>query len=69
VVKERGYGMSDLKANSKAGNLEKAILKGANLKRADHLSLGQLSEVKSLDDTKLDEELFIPLKEEYPTLF
>ncbi len=36
-------------------------LKEANLKRADHLSLDQLSKVKTLYDTKLDEDLFITL--------
>ena len=34
-----------------------------------HLSLDQLSKVKTLYDTKLDEELVVSLKEKYPTLF
>jgi hypothetical protein len=33
------------------------------------LSFDQLSKVKSLHNTKLNEELLIPLKAKYPTLF
>ena len=72
--------MSDLEeANLKAANLEKpnlekaslegANLEGANLEGARNLSFDQLSRVKTLYDTKLDEELLIPLKKKYPALF
>lgn len=56
-------------------NLQGADLKMANLERADfkgaqHLSLDQLSKVKTLlYDTKLDEEFHIPLKKKYPARF
>src|SRR5208283_972341 len=42
---------------------------GANFKRALNFSIEQLSGVKTLYKTKLDEELLIPLKKKYPTLF
>jgi hypothetical protein len=35
----------------------------------DFLSFDQLSKVKTLYNTKLDEGLLIPLKEKYPALF
>jgi len=41
----------------------------AFLGEAYGLSLEQLSKVKTLYNTKLDEELLIPLKEKYPALF
>jgi hypothetical protein len=49
--------------------LKEANLKGANLKNVDHLSLDQLSKMKTLYDTKLNQDLFIPLKEKYSALF
>ena len=52
------------KANFKGVNFE-----GANLKGALNLSIKQLSGVKTLYKTKLDEELLIPLKKKYPALF
>jgi uncharacterized protein YjbI with pentapeptide repeats len=48
--------------------LEGAYLVGTNLKGAQHLSLFQLSKMKTLHDTKLDEEPLIPLKKKYPAL-
>jgi uncharacterized protein YjbI with pentapeptide repeats len=50
-------------------NLEGANFHKANLEGAYHLSLDQLSKVKTLHNTKLDKELFKPLKEKFPTLF
>src|SRR5664280_1693530 len=38
-------------------------------KGTHHLLIDQLSKVRTLYDTKLDEELLIPLKEKYPALF
>jgi uncharacterized protein YjbI with pentapeptide repeats len=56
-------------ANFKEANLQEADLTEANLQGARNLSLYQLSKVKTLHDTKLDEELLIQLKKKYPTLF
>ncbi len=61
-------------ANLREASLEKANFKGvnlegANLKGALNLSIEQLSGVKTLYKTKLDEELLIPLKKKYPGLF
>ncbi len=56
-------------ANFKEANLQGANLQGADLERAQHLSVYQLSKVKTLHATKLDEELLISLKEKYPDLF
>jgi hypothetical protein len=47
----------------------RANLIGANLQGAEHLSVYQLSKVKTLHAAKLDEELLILLKKKYPTLF
>jgi uncharacterized protein YjbI with pentapeptide repeats len=49
--------------------LKEANLKGADLEGARNLSFYQLSLVKTLHDTKLDEDLLIQLKEKHPTLF
>jgi len=62
------------KANLKRANLKKANLKGAdfegaNLKGVNELTIDQLSKVKTLYNTKLDDKLLIPLKEKYPALF
>jgi uncharacterized protein YjbI with pentapeptide repeats len=62
------------RANLRSANLKETDLKGAdfeeaNLKGALNLSIEQLSEVKTLYNAKLDNELLIPLKEKYPTLF
>ena len=56
------------------GNLERANPKKANLEaavlvEAYWLSLDKLSKVKILCNTKLDEEVLIPPKEECPVLF
>lgn len=61
-------------ANLEGADLEGAHLKGAylektNLRKAKHLSLDQLSKVKTLYNAKLDKELEIPLREKYPALF
>ena len=50
-------------------NLQGANLKGADLEGAQHLSLDQLSTVKTLLNAKLDNELLITLKKKYPALF
>jgi uncharacterized protein YjbI with pentapeptide repeats len=56
-------------ANLYGANLEGAYLVGTNLEGAQNLSLFQLSKVKTLYNAKLDEELLMLLKEEYPALF
>jgi uncharacterized protein YjbI with pentapeptide repeats len=56
-------------ANLEEANLQEADLTEANLQGARNLSLYQLSKVKTLHDTKLDEELLIQFKKKYPTLF
>jgi len=56
-------------ANLKGANLIEAHLEGTNLEGAKNLSFNQLSKVKTLYSTILDEELLISLKEKYPTLF
>jgi len=50
-------------------NLKGANLQGANLKGALNLSIDQLSKVRTLYNTKLDEEFLIQLKEEFSFLF
>jgi len=55
-------------------NLKKAILDGANLEGADlkgakNLTIEQLSEVKTLYNAKLDDELRESLKNKYPDLY
>jgi uncharacterized protein YjbI with pentapeptide repeats len=57
------------RAHLKGANLEHANLQGANLKGAHHLTIDQLSKLKTLYDTKLDEEFLITLKEKYSALF
>jgi BTB/POZ domain-containing protein KCTD9 len=57
------------KADLQLANFYRADLKEANLVRAHHSSIDQLSKVKTLHNTKLDEEILIPLKEKYPALF
>ncbi|MCO5381759.1 MAG: hypothetical protein NHB15_06405 [Methanosarcina barkeri] len=54
--------------NFKELNLKRLLL-GTKLEGAYGVSLDQFSKLKKLYDTKLDEELLIPLKEKYPTLF
>ena len=59
---------------SKRKDLQEADLQGADLieahlEGAKNLSFNQLSKVKTLYSTILDEELLISLKEKYPTLF
>ena len=56
-------------ADLEKANLRGADLEGANLKGAKNLTINQLSIVKTLYDTKLSEELLIPLKKKYPDLF
>jgi uncharacterized protein YjbI with pentapeptide repeats len=56
-------------ANLEGANLKEANLKGADLGGARNLSFYQLSIVKTLHDTKLDEDLLIQLKEKHPALF
>jgi uncharacterized protein YjbI with pentapeptide repeats len=58
----------------KEAHFEKANFSGANLEKADlrgayNLSFDQLSKVKTLYDAKLDKEILIELKKEYPILF
>ena len=50
-------------------DLRGANLEGANLEGAKHLSIDQLSKVKTLPNAKLDNELLTPLKKKYPALF
>ena len=44
-------------------------LEGANLIATKNLSLDELLKVETLYNAKVDEELIIPLKEKYPSLF
>ncbi|HET8686622.1 MAG TPA: pentapeptide repeat-containing protein, partial [Methanosarcina sp.] len=77
-------GANLIKANLKGADLEGANFKGANLEGANlegtnfeaaflgetyGLSPDQLSKVKTLYNAKLDEELFMQLKEKCPALF
>jgi uncharacterized protein YjbI with pentapeptide repeats len=57
------------KANFAEANLTNTNLTEANLKGAENLTIDQLSKVKTLYKTKLDEALLIPLKEKCPALF
>ena len=54
---------------SERKNLQGAKFEGADLERAQNLSVYQFSKVKTLYATKLDEELLISLKEKYSVLF
>jgi uncharacterized protein YjbI with pentapeptide repeats len=58
-----------VEANLGGANLRGANLEEANLERAENLSLDQLSQVKTLYGTTIDDELLIPLKEKYTNLF
>ena len=58
-----------IRANFKETKLDGATLEGADLEGAQHLSLYQLSKVKTLHAAKLDEDLRITLQEKYPALF
>ena len=61
---------ADLERTDLVGtNLEGTDLKGASLKGASNLTIEQLSTVKTLYNAKLDEQLLIPLKKNYPNLF
>jgi len=55
-------------ADLQGADLIEANLKGAHLEGAKNLSFNQLSKVKTLYATILDEELLIPLKEKYAPL-
>ena len=46
-----------------------ANLKEANLREAHYLTFDQLSKVKTLHDTKLDEKLLNSLRKEHVRLF
>jgi uncharacterized protein YjbI with pentapeptide repeats len=56
-------------ADLEKANLEEANFEGANLEGARNLSFDQLSKVKTLHGTKLDQEILKPLKKKYPALF
>jgi BTB/POZ domain-containing protein KCTD9 len=58
-----------IEANLEGADLKMSNLERAHLEGAHDLSLDQLSKVKTPDDTKLDEEILISLKEKYPALF
>lgn len=55
-------------ADLMAANFQGADLRGANFQGARNLLLGQLSRVRTLKDTKFDEEILISLKEKYSDL-
>jgi uncharacterized protein YjbI with pentapeptide repeats len=57
------------RANLKGANLEGTNLEGTNLEGTKNLTVDQLSKVKTLHNAKLNEELLIPLTEQYPSLF
>jgi uncharacterized protein YjbI with pentapeptide repeats len=57
------------KTNPTGANLIEANLEGANLKGVLNLSIDQLSKVRTLYNTKLDEKFLIQLKEEFSFLF
>ena len=56
-------------ANLQYTKLANAYLVNTDLIGAKNLTINQLSEVKTLYDASLDDELLIPLKEKYPNLF
>jgi uncharacterized protein YjbI with pentapeptide repeats len=56
-------------ANFERANFEGTDFKKADLRGAYNLSFDQLSKVKTLYDAKLDKEILIELKKEYPILF
>ncbi|MDD3246908.1 MAG: pentapeptide repeat-containing protein [Methanosarcina sp.] len=55
-------------ADLMAANFQGADLRGANFQGARNLLLDQLSRVRTLKDTKFDEEILISLKEKYSDL-
>ena len=57
------------RTNLHVADIIEANLEIANLEGVQNLSFYQLSRVKTLYTTKLDEELFIPLKNKYSALF
>ena len=56
-------------ANLEEANLKRANLKGAKIREVHYLTFDQLSRVKTLYYTKMDEELYLVLNEKYPALF
>jgi len=73
------YGANLKRINLERANLERTNLTGVNLQGANlfmanltgafNLSIDQLSKVRTLYNAKIDEELLIQLKEEFPSLF
>jgi uncharacterized protein YjbI with pentapeptide repeats len=57
-----------IKANLQGANLHEVDITGANLREAHYLTFDQLSKVKTLCNTKVDEELFKSLKKNYSVL-
>jgi uncharacterized protein YjbI with pentapeptide repeats len=74
ILRGKHLGADLAGADLEEANLQDADFYGADLREANsyetvNLSLDQISHVKTLHDTKLDEELLESLKEKYPTLF
>lgn len=69
LIKTSHEGADLHKANFLKADLQKANPKRANLTGIHHLSIEQLSKVKTLYEAKLDEEIPRLLKENYPALF
>jgi uncharacterized protein YjbI with pentapeptide repeats len=63
------YGANLQEANLEGADLREANLERAYLIKANNLTIDQLSNVKTLYNAKLDEELEKPLREKYPALF
>jgi uncharacterized protein YjbI with pentapeptide repeats len=69
-LEEDNLGETDLEeANLKEADFDWAKLEKADLEGSCHLSLDQLSKVRTLHNAKLDEELLISLREKYSILF
>jgi hypothetical protein len=56
-------------ADFEKADLSGTVFYGVDLKEARGLTIEQLSKVKTLHDSKLDEELFIQLTKEFPSIF
>jgi uncharacterized protein YjbI with pentapeptide repeats len=65
LVEANFQGIDIIKANLAGANLHRVDLTETNLREAHHLTLNQLSKVKTFHDAKLDKKLLNSLKKKH----